>query len=105
MGAGADEKHNEARLRQLERHLIDALLIVDRDSRIRYHTASAERILGYRAVDLDGAAVGRIVHPDDVDHLAGFIEALVPAAPGAVRSTDVRLLRADDSLIHAEVFG
>jgi diguanylate cyclase (GGDEF)-like protein/PAS domain S-box-containing protein len=99
------EKRSEARFQQLVRHSSDAVLIVGRDGRIRYQTPSVVRVLGYLAVDLDGAAFDRVLHPDAVDHVASFLEQLVQGSPETVRTVDARLLRADDSVIHAEVVG
>jgi diguanylate cyclase (GGDEF)-like protein/PAS domain S-box-containing protein len=99
------EKRSEARFQQLVRHSSDAVLIVGRDGRIRYQTPSVVRVLGYLAVDLDGAELERILHPDEAAHLDGFLGQLVHGPPETVRTIDARLLRADDSVIHAEVVG
>ncbi|MFL6205466.1 MAG: putative bifunctional diguanylate cyclase/phosphodiesterase, partial [Acidimicrobiales bacterium] len=99
------EKRSEARFQQLVRHSSDAVLILGRDGRIRYQTPSVVRVLGYLAVDLDGASFERVLHPDAVTHVATFLDQLVNGAPETVRTVDARLLRADDSVIHAEVVG
>jgi diguanylate cyclase (GGDEF)-like protein/PAS domain S-box-containing protein len=99
------EKRSEARFRQLVRHSSDAVLIVGQDGRIRYQTPSVVRVLGYLTVDLDGAAIQRIVHPDEQHHVQGFLDQLVHAPTESVRTLEVQLLRADDSIIHAEVIG
>jgi diguanylate cyclase (GGDEF)-like protein/PAS domain S-box-containing protein len=99
------EKRSEARFQQLVRHTSDAVLIVGRDGRIRYQTPSVVRVLGYLAVDLDGAELERIVHPDAVPHVSAFLDQLVHGASETVRTIDGRLLRADDSVIHAEIVG
>ena len=99
------EKRSEARFQQLVRHSSDAVLIVGRDGRIRYQTPSVVRVLGYLAVDLDGAAFERVLHPDAVPHVASFLDQLVGGAAETVRTVDARLLRADDSVIHAEIVG
>ena len=99
------EKRSEARFQQLVRHSSDAVLIVGRDGRIRYQTPSVVRVLGYIAVDLDGAAFERVLHPDAVAHVSTFLEQLMHGAPETVRTVDARLLRADDSIIHAEIVG
>ncbi len=106
--AQSEELHtrrSEARFQQLVRHSSDAVLIVTRDGRIRYQTPSVVRVLGYLTVDLDGALVERLVHPDDRHHLESFIDRLVHGAAEAVRTIETRLLRADDSVIYAEVVG
>lgn len=99
------EKRSEARFQQLVRHSSDAVMIIGQDGRIRYQTPSVVRVLGYLAVDLDGTALERILHPDEADHIASFIEQLVHGAPETVRTIDAQLLRADDSVIHAEIVG
>ena len=99
------EKRSEARFQQLVRHSSDAVLIVGRDGRIRYQTPSVVRVLGYLAVDLDGADFERVLHPDAVPHFSSFLDQLVHGAPETVRTVDARLLRADDSVIHAEIVG
>ena len=99
------EKRSEARFQQLVRHSSDAVLILGRDGRIRYQTPSVVRVLGYLAVDLDGADFDRVLHPDAVAHVAAFLEQIVHGAPETVRTVDARLLRADDSVIHAEIVG
>jgi diguanylate cyclase (GGDEF)-like protein/PAS domain S-box-containing protein len=97
------ERRTEARFRQLVRHSSDAVLIVGRDGRIRYQTPSVVRVLGYLTVDLDGAPLDRIVHAEDLDHLGGFIDHLLHSAPESVRTIEARLVRADESTIHAEI--
>jgi PAS domain S-box-containing protein len=78
------EKRSEARFQQLVRHSSDAVMIIGRDGRIRYQTPSVVRVLGYLAVDLDGAAFEGVIHPDALDHVAGFIEHLVQGSPETV---------------------
>jgi diguanylate cyclase (GGDEF)-like protein/PAS domain S-box-containing protein len=99
------EKRSEARFQQLVRHSSDAVLIVGQDGRIRYQTPSVVRVLGYLAVDLDGADFERVLHPESVPHVAAFLEQLLHGAPETVRTVDARLLRADDSVIHGEIVG
>jgi diguanylate cyclase (GGDEF)-like protein/PAS domain S-box-containing protein len=99
------EKRSQARFQQLVRHSSDAVVIVGLDGRIRYQTPSVVRVLGYLAVDLDGAEIERVLHPDAVPHFSSFLDQLVHGAPETVRTVDARLLRADDSVIHAEIVG
>ncbi len=99
------DKRSEARFQQLVRHSSDAVLIVGRDGRIRFQTPSVVRVLGYLAVDLDGAAFDRILHPDSATHVANFLDQLAQGVSETVRTVEARLLRADDSVIHAEIVG
>jgi len=99
------EKRSEARFQQLVRHSSDAVVIVGLDGRIRYQTPSVVRVLGYLAVDLDGAEFERVLHPDAVPHISSFLDQLAHGPSESVRTVDARLLRADDSVIHAEIVG
>ncbi|MET0728352.1 MAG: EAL domain-containing protein [Acidimicrobiales bacterium] len=99
------QRRSEARFQQLVRHSSDAVLIVGRDSRVRYQSPSVVRVLGYLTVDLDGAAIRRIVHSDDAGHVEHFIDHLVQARAETVRTVEACLVRADGSAIEAEVLG
>ncbi|MFZ6004452.1 MAG: putative bifunctional diguanylate cyclase/phosphodiesterase [Actinomycetota bacterium] len=100
-----EEKRSEARFHQMVRHSTDAVLIVGRDGRVRYQTPSVVRVLGYLTVDLDGAALERIVHAEDLGHIASFFDQVVHGPAETVRTIEAQLLRADDSTIHAEIVG
>jgi len=99
------EDRSDARFQQLVRHSCDAVLIVSRDGRVLFQTPSVVRVLGYLTVDLDGAAIERIVHPDEAGHVGNFLDQLVHSPADAVRTVEAQLLRADDSPIHAEIVG
>jgi diguanylate cyclase (GGDEF)-like protein/PAS domain S-box-containing protein len=99
------ERRRDARFQQLVRHSSDAILIVAPDGRIRFQSPSVVRVLGYLTVDLDGATIARLVHPDDVQHVESFLDQLLHAPAEASRTVDARLRRADDSVIHAEIVG
>jgi diguanylate cyclase (GGDEF)-like protein/PAS domain S-box-containing protein len=99
------DKRSDARFQQLVRHSSDAVVIVGRDGRIRYQTPSVVRVLGFLAVDLDGASLDRVLHPDALEHVTSYLDQLVNSPPETVRTTEARLLRADDSVIHAEIVG
>jgi diguanylate cyclase (GGDEF)-like protein/PAS domain S-box-containing protein len=98
-------KRSEARFQQIVRNSSDAILILDPEGRIRYQTPSVVRVLGFLAMDLEGARIDQVVHPAHAGHLEHFLAGLLRAGPQSVRRTDVQLLRADDSVIHAEVIG
>src|SRR3546814_13029996 len=99
------EERGGARFQQLGRHSSDAVIIAGRDCRCRYQSPSVVRVLGYLTVDLDGTSFDRLVHPDDVEHVSGFMDQLVHGAPESVRTLDVQLIRDDESVLHAEVVG
>ena len=99
------EKRSEARFHQLVRHASDAIVVIDADRRVRYQSPSVVRVLGFLPADLDGRLVDDCAHPDSHDHLTRFLGQLLYGPEGHVRSTDVRLVRADGSVIDAEVVG
>ena len=99
------DQRSDAQFQQIVRHSSDAVVIVGRDGRVRYQSPSVVRVLGHLTVDLDGAPASRLAHPDEVEHFRGFLEQLIHAPNESVRTLDVRLLRADDSALRAEVVG
>ena len=101
----AGEERSAARFQQMVRHSSDAVLIIGRDGRVRYQTPSVVRLLGYLTVDLDGAVLDRVVHPEDLGHVSNFLDQLVHSAPDSVRTLEAQLVRADDSTVHAEIVG
>ena len=103
--AEVHDRSSEARFRQLVSHSSDALLIVSRDARVLYQSPSVVKMLGYLTVDLDGAPIDRILHPDETQHLGRFFDQLVHGPMELVRTVEARLVRADDSVIHAEIVG
>ncbi len=101
----ARARWSDARFEQLVHHSGDAVLVVARDGRVSYQSPSVVRVLGYLTVDLDGAPLERIAHPDEAGHLDGFLDQLVRSPDESVRTVDAQLLRADDSSIYAEIVG
>jgi diguanylate cyclase (GGDEF)-like protein/PAS domain S-box-containing protein len=98
-------KRSEARFQQLVRHANDAIVILDTERCIRYQTPSVVRVLGFLPVDIDGAAIDTLAHPEQRDHFVRFLGQLLHGPAGMTRIIDVRLIRADDSLMDAEVVG
>jgi diguanylate cyclase (GGDEF)-like protein/PAS domain S-box-containing protein len=98
-------KRSEARFQQLVRHASDAIVIIDTERRIRYQAPSVVRVLGFIPVDIDGTIIDSLAHPDHREHLVRFLGQLLHGPPGMTRLTEVRLIRADDSLIEAEIVG
>ena len=70
--ATADER-SERRLRALFDHALDAILVVDRDGTISYHSPSAERLVGKRAALVDGARLGDLIDDAQQVELADLV--------------------------------
>ena len=54
------------RMRRVVDALLDLVLVVDPDLRLRYVSPSCERMLGWAPEELIGTDSSRCVHPDDV---------------------------------------
>jgi PAS domain S-box-containing protein len=72
------------------------------DGTIAYQSPSVQRMLGRRAADLVGTALGDLVHPDDRHDVNVSLTKLVEAAPGATDNVGCRLEHKDGSWRHVE---
>jgi PAS domain S-box-containing protein len=86
----------EARARAVIEHAPDVLLLVDADGRVRYHSPSAEELMGLPTVEIAGATVMRGVRAADRKALErAFAE--MAADPGRPHSFVCRVRHADGS--------
>ncbi len=65
----AAEFRSEARFRALVDKSSDAIVVVDGDARIQYHTPSTEPLLGRRSAELDGMKLTDLLAPADEQRL------------------------------------
>jgi PAS domain S-box-containing protein len=91
--AGAEQA---AQFRSLVNNSSDLITVLAPDGTIAYQSPSVQRMLGRRAADLVGTALGDLVHPDDQDHVIGSLTKLVEA-PGATANFGCRLQHEDGS--------
>jgi PAS domain S-box-containing protein len=91
--AGAEQA---AQFRSLVNNSSDLITVLAPDGTIVYQSPSVQRMLGRRAADLVGTALGDLVHPDDQDHVIGSLTKLVEA-PGATANFGCRLQHEDGS--------
>jgi PAS domain S-box-containing protein len=97
-------QRSEKRFRALIEHSFDAICLLDAGAVILYASPSAERILGYSAVELVGrSAFGLIVPADQPMARQRFGEML--ALPTQTLTVQLRLLRKDGDVIWTEHFG
>jgi PAS domain S-box-containing protein len=96
--AGAEQA---AQFRSLVNNSSDLITVLAPDGTIAYQSPSVQRVLGRRAADLVGTALGDLVHPDDQHHVIVSLTKLVEA-PGATASFACRLRHEDGSWHHVE---
>jgi PAS domain S-box-containing protein len=96
--AGAEQA---AQFRSLVNNSSDLITVLAPDGTITYQSPSVERILGRRAADLVGTALGDLVHPDDQHDVSISLTKLVEA-PGATANFGCRLQHEDGSWRHVE---
>jgi PAS domain S-box-containing protein len=96
--AGAEQA---AQFRSLVNNSSDLITVLAPDGTIAYQSPSVQRVLGRRAADLVGTALGDLVHPDDRHDVNSSLTRLVEA-PGATASFGCRLQHEDGSWRHVE---
>ena len=96
--AGAEQA---AQFRSLVNNSSDLITVLAPDGTIAYQSPSVQRVLGRRAADLVGTALGDLVHPDDQHDVDSSIAKLVEA-PGATANHGFRLQHEDGSWRHVE---
>jgi PAS domain S-box-containing protein len=96
--AGAEQA---AQFRSLVNNSSDLITVLAPDGTIAYQSPSVERVLGRRAADLVGTALGDLVHPDDQHDVNISVTKLVEA-PGATANFGCRLQHEDGSWRHVE---
>ena len=80
---------SEERFRALTEHSSDVVTLLDAQAVIRFHSASAERVLGYGRDELVGRRVLDLIHPDDRQPALAALHLLV-SEPGAVHRVEFR---------------
>jgi PAS domain S-box-containing protein len=90
-----------AQFRSLVNNSSDLITVLAPDGTIAYQSPSVQRVLGRRAADLVGTALGDLVHPDDQHDVNISLTKLVEA-PGATANFGCRLQHEDGSWRHVE---
>jgi diguanylate cyclase (GGDEF)-like protein/PAS domain S-box-containing protein len=88
------------RFRSLVQNSSDVIALVGRDLTIRYHTPSAQRVLGYGEDELVGTHLGTLLGPEE-EQLDQFMLD-VCSEPGAALSRDLLLRRKNGSYCQLE---
>jgi len=100
--ARAAERRGEERLHALVRHSSDVVAVIDPSSCVRWLAESVRGMLGYEPEALVGRRLGELVHPDDADGLAPFLQDATELE-GDVTMLGVRLRAADGAYRHLEL--
>lgn len=58
-------EESEAKYRLIAENTLDLIVVIDKESSIRYFSPSHQVVLGYKDFELEGIAFSAIIHPDD----------------------------------------
>ncbi len=104
LSAEGAARKTEARFRTLVQNSSDIIAVVDPDTTIRYQSPSVERVLGYRAEQLNDTKLTALVDPDDVPRVLA-LAAETSARPGSSAPAEWRLRRPNGETFFVEVIG
>jgi len=97
---------SEERFRAIVHGSTDIVLVIDAETRLKYVSPVAERLLGYEAESVIGRSAFDFVHPDDVDRvMQSFVELLEGPQTGEVEGVEIRVLRSDGTYLDVEAVG
>ncbi|HSO94171.1 MAG TPA: EAL domain-containing protein, partial [Candidatus Dormibacteraeota bacterium] len=95
-------RQREDHFRSLVQNSSDVITLIDSEGRIRYQSASIERIFGYGSGQLVGTTFGDLVHSDDRTQVLRRIQEAINIE-GPPISVECRLQREDGSFCVSEV--
>ncbi len=95
-------RQSEARFSSLVQNSSDVVMVVDADSRVRYVSQSAERVLGYAPQDLEGERLTSIVHPEDKARVLQFLMSGARDGDAHPALIEFRVRHSDDIWLHVE---
>jgi diguanylate cyclase (GGDEF)-like protein/PAS domain S-box-containing protein len=81
LAADLHRRESEARFRSLVAHSTDLITVLDGRGVVTYQSPSIERVLGYRAEDVEGAEFDRIMGANDRPRLRQLIAGDSPHGP------------------------
>jgi PAS domain S-box-containing protein len=84
----------EAYFRALMENAQDLVVSLDLEGKVRDHSPSVERLLGYSYDELHGRNIFEIIHPDDVGEVLGAFMSIL-GEPGASVTREYRIRMAD----------
>ncbi len=99
-------RQSEARFRSLVAHSSDLITVLDAHGVVTYQSPSVERVLGYRAADIEGTDFSRLLSAADRPRLAQILSGVGEAYAGGGADTHViecSLRRRDGTRLQFEV--
>ena len=87
---------SEKHFRSLIENSMDIVTIIDAQGRIRFESASIERVMGYKPEELVGSSAFERVHPDDVEEVKRVFEETLKS-PGSIAGVMFRFKHKDGS--------
>jgi diguanylate cyclase (GGDEF)-like protein/PAS domain S-box-containing protein len=82
-------RQSEARFRSLVAHSSDLITVLDAHGVVTYQSPSVERVLGYRADDVEGTEFARLLGPSDRPRLMQILSGVGEAYVGGGSETHV----------------
>jgi diguanylate cyclase (GGDEF)-like protein/PAS domain S-box-containing protein len=82
-------RQSEARFRSLVAHSSDLITVIDAQGTVTYQSPSVQRVLGYRADELEGTGFARLLSESDRPRLAQIVAGVGEAYAGGGAETHV----------------
>lgn len=103
-------KQSEMRMRAMSQHSSDVVTVLDAAGIVRFASPSFQSVFGYDPSRVVGSSLVSLLHPDDAERAAHFLQQLKPAPDGSelatsVQSCDWRLLHANGEWLTVENVG
>jgi PAS domain S-box-containing protein len=102
--AEAALRREEEYFRALIEHATDIIGILSQDGTVRYLSPSITPVLGYQPVELLGAHITTLIHPDDLPGLQDTLPRFL-STPGVTMHLEYQVLHKDGSFRALEVVG
>ncbi|MCC6244443.1 MAG: EAL domain-containing protein [Gemmatimonadaceae bacterium] len=103
-------QQSEMRMRAMSQHSSDVVTVLDAAGIIRFASPSFQTVFGYDPARVVGTSLVSLLHPDDAERAADFLQQLKPAPHASqstpqVQSRDWRLLHANGEWLTVENVG
>ena len=97
-------EERESHFRALFENSADGVAIINAEGIVRYLAPSEERLTGYTPEEIQGQSAFQYIHPQDLPNVLQIFKEGA-SIPGAVRTTEYRLLRKDGEWRYFEITG
>ncbi len=97
-------RESEERFRSIIQSSSDVIMILDRQGTVTYESPSTERTFGYPPGYFIGRSAVSMIHPDDIERIAGDLSEVVQATNDHIPS-EFRVRKADGTWLSLEAVG